>query len=129
MTMVDMTVSMATASKAVLRAALDPIQRNAWDDALMGFWKKTDIDLLAPALLTATGAKAYGALESGLWLRLPGSSRRLTYLWDNHEDLLVPEEGNGPALPRADILTAEYSMPWRDWSARWQQRVTGTSGA
>ena len=112
-----------------LRAALDPIQRIAWDDALMGFWKKTDIDLLAPALVTATEAKAYGALESGLWLRLPGSSRRLTYLWDNHEDRLVPEEGNGPALPRADILTAEYSMPWRDWSARWQQRVTGTSGA
>jgi hypothetical protein len=111
-----------------LRAALDPKQRMAWDDALSGFWKKTDIDLLAPALLAASGAKAYGALESGLWLVMPDKKRRLTYLWNNREDLLVPEEGNGPALPRADILTAEHTIAWRDWSARWQQRVNGTQG-
>lgn len=103
-----------------LRDGLNPECRAAWDDARTGLWLLSGAEVLAPPLVSATGALAHGAIPQGCWIRTVSGEVR--YSWDNATDPLPPEGGHGPRLSRGAFLLANQPIAWADWTNRWQGR-------
>jgi hypothetical protein len=101
---------------------LEPPRREAFADALLGFYKRAGVHVVREQVAAVFGPQACGfdARPDGLLIPLADGKEQL---FDFDETPRV--EAAGRTVDGRDVVLSECPLPWADWVARWEADAEG----
>ncbi|MBO0698506.1 MAG: hypothetical protein J2P46_08935, partial [Zavarzinella sp.] len=99
-------------------------QRAAFEDALVGLYKRAGVHVVREQVAAVLGPQAYGfdAVPEGLFIPLADGRERFCD-YDDGPELESP----GCELPTGEVVLTGRPLAWADWVDRWEADAAGKS--
>jgi hypothetical protein len=99
-------------------------QRAAFEDALIGLYKRAGVHAVREQVARVLGPQAYAfdAVPEGLVIPLPDGRERL-FDYEDGPELWTPDE----ELPTGQVVLTGRPLAWADWVERWDADAAGKS--